>query len=384
MEKKIKKEIEDVIDTFHDILSPSVLAEIKEQLPSSVTKAQATTIMNNVVERFQGAMVQAGECVGLVSAQSIGEPGTQMTLDTFHFAGVAEMNVTVGLPRIIEILDARKEIATPLMEIYLKEAHNTFEAVKKFSAEIKETKFADVVTEFSLNILDQTLTAVLNRKLLVNLNISDDDLASAMKLKIKNCTMKHDERAMVFTYKGKPEELKEIYDLKEKVKKIKIKGIKGIRQVLPVKKGEEYYVLTAGSNLKEILGLKEVDAVRTTTNDMVEILNVLGIEAVRQAIIEEVFKVIDAQGLNINVRHIMLVADIMTVGGTVKGITRYGVVSEKASVLARASFETPDKHVINAALHGEEDYLQSVVENVMLNQPVPLGTGLPGLITKLK
>jgi DNA-directed RNA polymerase subunit A" len=83
-------------------------------------------------------------------------------------------------------------------------------------------------------------------------------------------------------------------------------------------------------------------------------------------------------------RHIMLVADIMTASGVVKGITRYGVVSEKASVLARASFETPIKHLINAALEGEIDTLASVVENVMINQPVPLGTGLPGLITKMK
>ena len=80
----------------------------------------------------------------------------------------------------------------------------------------------------------------------------------------------------------------------------------------------------------------------------------------------------------------MLVADLMVANGTVKGITRYGVVSEKASVLARASFETPLKHLFNAALEGEVDNLTSVVENVMINQPVPIGTGLPGLVTKMK
>ena len=115
-----------------------------------------------------------------------------------------------------------------------------------------------------------------------------------------------------------------------------------------------------------------------------EIANILGIEAARQAIINEVLKVIEAQGLNVDVRHIMLVADTMCANGEVNGITRYGVVSEKASVLARASFETPIKHIINAALVGEVDQLNSVVENVMLNQPVPIGTGLPGLITKVK
>ena len=158
----------------------------------------------------------------------------------------------------------------------------------------------------------------------------------------------------------------------------------GIKQVLPVKRENEFIIITAGSNLKEILKMKEVDVTRTISNDIYEITEVLGIEAARQAIINEVFKVIEAQGLNVDIRHIMLVADTMCVTGDIKGITRYGVVSEKASVLARASFETPIKHIINAALIGEVDRLDSVVENVMLNQPIPVGTGLPGLITKVK
>ena len=97
----------------------------------------------------------------------------------------------------------------------------------------------------------------------------------------------------------------------------------------------------------------------------------------------EVAKVIEDQGLDVDVRHIMLVSDVMTNKGTVKGITRSGITGEKKSVLARASFETPIKHIINASLIGEEDELNSVIENVMLNQPVPLGTGLPGLVAKI-
>jgi DNA-directed RNA polymerase subunit A" len=112
-------------------------------------------------------------------------------------------------------------------------------------------------------------------------------------------------------------------------------------------------------------------------------MKVFGIEAARQAIIDEVFKVIEAQALNVDIRHIMLVADTMCASGEIKGITRYGVVSEKSSILARASFETPIKHIINAALVGEIDFLNSVVENVMLNQAVPVGTGLPGLRTRI-
>ena len=172
--------------------------------------------------------------------------------------------------------------------------------------------------------------------------------------------------------------------MREKLKKVLVGGFKGIKQVLPVKRGKEFVIITAGCNLSEVLQLDYVDETRTTSNDIYEIANVLGIEAARQAIIKEVFKVIESQGLNVDIRHIMLVADTMCAGGEIKGITRYGVVSEKASVLARASFETPIRHIINAALGGETDQLNSVVENVMLNQPVPVGTGLPRLLTKFK
>ncbi|HLC65351.1 MAG TPA: DNA-directed RNA polymerase subunit A'', partial [Candidatus Nanoarchaeia archaeon] len=134
--------------------------------------------------------------------------------------------------------------------------------------------------------------------------------------------------------------------------------------------------------LKDVMQMEEVDTTRTTTNDVFEIEGVLGIEAARRAIIDEVFKVIESQGLNVDVRHIMLVADTMCTSGSVKGITRYGIVSQKSSVMARASFETPIKHIINASLIGETDNLNSVVENVMINQPVPIGTGLPKLRVK--
>jgi DNA-directed RNA polymerase subunit A" len=161
-----------------------------------------------------------------------------------------------------------------------------------------------------------------------------------------------------------------------------VSGIKGITQVLPVKRDDEFVVVTAGTNLKDVLKYEGVDTFNTITNDFYEIEKLFGIEAARQAIINEMERVVESQGLDVDIRHIMLVADIMTVGGQVKGVTRYGVVSEKSSVLARASFETPIKHLINAALVGEDDKLTSIVENVMLNQPIPVGTGLPGLKMK--
>lgn len=380
----MKSAHEKVVEEYADKLPSTIIDEIKELLPSDAKKEHVVKIMERVLATFEKTKVHAGECVGLVSAESIGEPGTQMTLNTFHFAGVAEMNVTTGLPRIIEIFDARKTIKTPMMEIYLNDPHNKIEGVKKFAAMIRETLLKELVSEYSLNIFDQTLKIKLDISLLEHFMLSTKDIIKAVKTKAKGFTIKNTEDEIVFIHNGKPEEVKDLYNLKGKINDIKIKGVKGIKQVLPVKRGEEYIVLTSGTNLKDIILKPEVDTVRTVSNDIHEVFAVLGIEAARQAIIEEVYKVIQEQGLNINIRHIMLVADVMCANGTVKGITRYGVVSDKASVLARASFETSIKHLINAALEGEVDNLSSVVENVMINQPVPLGTGLPGLVTKMK
>ncbi len=371
-----------VIDSYADRLPLSVIDELKLIVPASVSKEKMVVILDAVIAMYGAARINPGEGVGLVSAESIGEPGTQMTLNTFHFAGVAEMNVTTGLPRIIEIFDARKEIKTPMMEIYLKPAYNTLEKAKKFATEIRETRMGELVREYGLNIFEQTLTVRFDNALLENFDVSIKELAKLVK--VKSFTVEVKETELVFTHKGKPEEVKELYNLKEKIREVKVQGMKGIKQVLPVKRGEEYVILTSGTNLKDVLEREEIDPGRTFSNDIHEIYMVLGIEAARQAIINEVYRVIEAQGLNINIRHIMLVADIMCASGEVKGITRYGVVSEKASVLARASFETPIKHLVNAALEGEVDRLTSVVENVMINQPVPLGTGLPSLVTKMK
>ncbi|MCK4590065.1 MAG: DNA-directed RNA polymerase subunit A'' [Nanoarchaeota archaeon] len=373
-----------VLRKYQTKLPPLIYEELKEHLPDKISKQKLVKILDHVLVRYKGSQISPGEAVGLVSAESIGEPGTQMTLNTFHFAGVAEMNVTVGLPRIIEIFDARKNIKTPMMEIYFRPPYNTADKIRKMASLIKESKVDDVVSEFKVDILEQRLVIKINMKKLTELEENLADVSKFIKSKIKGIFIKTGEDFIEVALKDKSDDINKVYKVKEKIRGLKIKGVKGILQVLPVKRGDEYIVLTAGSNLKTVLDMKEVDSTRTICNDIHEINAVLGIEAARQAIINEVYKVIEAQGLNIDLRHVMLVSDTMCVNGKLAGITRYGVVREKTSVLARASFETPIKHVIDAALVGEVDKLDSVVENVMINQPVPLGTGLPGLITKVK
>ncbi len=363
-------------------IPPKLLQELEEKCPAGKLRRAA----ERLYQEFLAARVDPGEAVGLIGAESIGEQGTQMTLDTFHFAGVAELNVTMGLPRIIEILDGRKNLATPMMEIFLKPPYNKGKDIRELALKVKETKLGELVLEYVINIVDLKIELKLNVQKMQDLGITPAVLVKMMEKDLgKTASVAQADTGVEVKLKGRDEKnLNELYKLKEDLKGIHITGIKGISQVLPVKRHEEFIIITAGTNMKKVLELDFVDATRTVSNDIHEIADVFGIEAARQAIIDEVFKVIEAQGLTVDIRHIMLVADTMCVSGGVKGITRYGVVSEKASVLARASFETPIKHIINAALTGEVDELDSVVENIMLNQPVPAGTGLPGLVTRVK
>lgn len=365
-------------------LPKKILEEVRENLPKNISNKKLVEVLEAVLKEYKKSRVEPGEAVGLVTAESIGEPGTQMTLNTFHFAGVAEMNVTLGLPRIIEILDGRKGIVTPMMEIHLEAPYNKGKDIKDIAQSIKEIRLKEVTSEFQINIAEASLEIKLNEEKLKEIKLNSAVISKMLQKAIKGCSIRQKgENSIVLKVKGE-EDLNTLYRLKEKAKECYVKGIKGIKQVLPVKRENEFIIVTAGSNMKEILVHKFVDISKTISNDIFETVEVLGIEAARQLIIDELFKVIESQGLNVDIRHIMLVADTMCVSGRVKGITRYGVVSEKTSVLARASFETPIKHIVEASLVGETDKLNSVIENVMLNQAVPVGTGLPGLVIKTR
>ncbi len=323
--------------------------------------------------------ISPGESIGIVTAQSFGEPSTQMALNVFHLAGVQEVQITQGLPRLIEIFDARKNPSTPAMEIYLESSDNNEKQARVMAEKIKETRFEDIVDEVKINFSDKKIIAVINKEALKSSHLSLESVSKILKDKGHKNTTKDD--TIVFSESSL--DFKQLYKFKEKVKKISISGIKGIEQVLVVKRDSNYVILTAGSNLSEVLGVKGVDKNKTITNDLQEVHKVLGIEAARNAIMIEINKVINSQGLDIDIRHIKLMADSMTMTGEVKGSTRMGIISQKASILARASFETPIKHFVSSTLKGTKDELSSVIENIIINQPVPVGTGLPGLLVKI-
>lgn len=376
-----------MIEEYKGKISDVLLDEFEKQSKEfKLTKAQQETALKLLEKRYRDYRVNPGEAIGVVTAESFGEPGTQMTLNIFHFAGVSELNVTLGLPRLIEIFDARKEVSTPIMEVYVKKPHNTdMKAVKKVAAMIKETNLRGLSNEFLINIIKKQVEVVLNKGNMRDLGITENFLFDALTAKLKKVKIRKASNGnLVLKPDAEDVSLKEVYKLKEKAKETFIKGIEGISQVLPIKQGNEFVILTTGSNLKDVLKLEMVDETRTISNSLFEIASVFGIEAAREAIIYEANKVILEQGLDVDMRHILFIADLMTSTGKVKGVTRSGITGEKESVLARATFETPLKHITNASLAGEKDLLNSVVENVLLNQPVPLGTGLPGLVASMK
>jgi DNA-directed RNA polymerase subunit A" len=333
----------------------------------------------NTSDLHRNGKIPAGEAIGIVTAQSFGEPSTQMVLRVFHFAGVSEMQITQGLPRLIEIFDARKKPSTPTMEIYLEGEHNDEKHARVMAEKIRESKFGSVVEKIKINFGDKKIEASISNDSLKQVHMGIQELSDRMKE--AGYANKIKDGSLVF---WEPKyDFKQLYKLKEKIKTIQISGIEGIEQILVVKRENNYVILTAGTNLEEILHIKGVDKTRTTTNDIHEISEILGIEAARQAIVNEINKTIEAQGIDINGRHLKLVSDAMCFVGHVSGSTRMGMISQKSSVLARASFETPIKHFVNATLKATKDELASVIENIILNQPIPVGTGLPGLLVKV-
>jgi len=328
---------------------------------------------------LKDSKISPGEAIGIVTAQSFGEPSTQMALNTFHMAGVAEMQVTAGLPRIIEIFDARRTPSSPKMEIYLNKEYNDEKNAKTFAERIKEVSVREVSSEIDLNFGEKKIVIRLDKEGLRKTHTTVKKIVE----RLNELDFKVEEKDDSIVLNASEYSFKEIYKLKEKLKATIISGVKGIKQILIVKRGKDYVVLTLGTNLKEMIKLKEVDVEQIISNDFHEVAGIFGIEAARQLVINEILVVLNSQGLDIDLRHLKLVADAMTNTGLVKGVTRMGIIAQKSSILARATFETPVKQFVNASIKGGRDNLTSVIENIILNQPIPVGTGLPGLMVKV-
>jgi len=343
----------------------------------------ARKAVGRVVLEYMRSLVEPGEAVGMVAAQSLGEPSTQMTLRTFHFAGVRELNVTLGLPRLIEIVDARKTVATPIMEVYLEGeyAHDREKALE-VARELELTTVENVSRVITVDYVDYSIVIELDPEMLENRGVEPKDVVKALnRIKGKKGSVELD--GLTITFRTGLEDAVKLKRMYDRVRTLRVRGVKGIKRAV-VRYDEklgEYKIITEGSNLVAALSIEGVDHRRTISNNIYEVAEVLGIEAARALIIKEMRNVLDEQGLDVDLRHIMLVADAMTLNGRIRQVGRHGVAGEKPSVLARAAFEVTVKHLVDAAVRGEVDELKGVVENVMVgSRIVPLGTGIVKLL----
>ncbi|WBW71077.1 RNA polymerase II large subunit Rpb1 [Schizosaccharomyces osmophilus] len=398
-------------------------------------------IMGEVESRFQQAVVSPGEMVGTLAAQSIGEPATQMTLNTFHYAGVSSKNVTLGVPRLKEILNVAKNIKTPSLTIYLSpHVASNMDLAKNIQTQIEHTTLSTVTSateihydpdpqntvieedkdfveaffaipdeEVEENLWKQSpwlLRLELDRAKMLDKKLSMSDVAgkiaesferdlftiwsedNADKLIIRCRIIRDDDR--------KTEEddnlIEEDVFLKtiegHMLESISLRGVPNITRVYMMEhkvirqkdtgifeRGDEWVLETDGINLTEAMAVEGVDSSRIYSNSFVEVLQILGIEATRSALLKELRNVIEFDGSYVNYRHLALLCDVMTSRGHLMAITRHGINRAETGALMRCSFEETVEILMDAAASGEKDDCKGISENIMLGQMAPMGTG---------
>ncbi|MFB6292085.1 MAG: DNA-directed RNA polymerase subunit A'' [Candidatus Nanohaloarchaea archaeon] len=329
-----------------------------------------------IEERYEKMQYEPGEAIGLVAAQSLSEPATQLTMETYHAAGAAQVSLTAGLPRLIEVVDARRNPKTPSMRVYLKEDYNSKEDAKEVARKLREVTFSDLIRKDTIDIMQLEVEYELNPDLMEDYDVDAEDVKSRIQESTKKTKIELDGNTLTLESSEEDSDLRDLKDLKNKAEEARIKGIKGIEQVVIQEEDDEWQLQTGGTSLRKTLKIEEVDETRTISNDLYEVKKVLGVEALRQRIIDETNQTLEAQGIGIDDRHIMLLADMMTKEGELNGTTRYGIVGNKDSILARSAFEETKKHLTQGCLKGETDPLEGVVENIMVGQAVPVGTGI--------
>jgi DNA-directed RNA polymerase subunit A" len=368
------------LEEAEKILPPKIMKNLKDAIKEfKLNESQREKAIERVVEIYKKSCYEPGEAIGVVAAQSISEPATQMTMRTYHVAGAAEIKVTLGLPRLVEIFDARRSPKTPIMIVYLQKSYNSMSKAQEVASDIQETRLKDLSIEPAVDLLNMQIEIPLDSNSLKERGLKANKIVEKLKENFKDLGIRELKDSIVV----KPKEeisIKALQKLKTKLLDSHIKGVKGVSEVRVMQKEDGWIINTSGSNFAKVLEVHGIDKTRTTTNNIHEVLKLLGIEAARQAIVKDAYTTMKEGGLSVDIRHIMLVADMMTADGDIKAIGRYGVAGAKGSVLARANFEETIKHLTKAAIRAETDKLESIIENVMINQVVPVGTGMFDLV----
>ncbi len=322
------------------------------------------------------------EAVGIIAAQSIGEPGTQMTMRTFHYAGVAE-HVPTGLPRLIEIVDAKKEPKKAILDIYLKSDYKSEEKANDVAYDLESVPISDVAL-VSDDLEKRKIIIKFHEKNGKEIGITFKMLCETIE-KLKDMVSIHtkDNKKIILSPQMKKNDeltLRSLRRLTNSVRSLLIKGVPGIKRAVVIKEGGEIFIRASGSNILGVITHPAINPKRIYANNIKQIYEVFGIEAARNAILKEIKQVLDIQKLYVDVRYIMLVADALCAEGIVKSIGRHGLSGQKIGVFGRAAFEETIKHLVNASVRATEDNLVGVTENIIVGQTVPMGTGKIKLI----
>ena len=420
-----------------NILLRSTLSSKKVIKDYRLNKRAFDWLVDVIKSRFQQAKVHPGEMIGAVAAQSIGEPATQMTLNTFHYAGVSSKNVTLGVPRLKEIINVAKTIKTPKMDIFLPPSNTPEEGKQKttqLQIKLEYTTLRSVCAKTEIwydpapmeTIVDEDVDLVqttyvlepiahvvspwLLRFELINKIITYKDITmKEIRDKIEqnflnglHCEYSPETaakkiirlRVIIVDGQDQPKDSKQELEILQQIEdvlldKMSLRGVPKIKKVFidqrdqkdynketgKVGKQKVWFLETSGTDLRKVLNFNKIDSTLTSTNDITEIVNVLGIEAGRGALLREIRNVISFDGSYVNYRHLATLSDIMTYRGHLMAINRHGINRVQTGALMRCSFEETVDILIEAATFAECDNLAGVSENIMLGQLAPVGTG---------
>ena len=399
-------------------------------------------VCGEIETKFNQSIVNAGEMCGVLAAQSIGEPATQMTLNTFHYAGVSSKNVTLGVPRLKEVMNVAVNIKTPSLSVFLTPEYRGDQLMaKSVQTELEHATLRTVTAAVEIifdpepdqtnveedkEFVDQffampdegieeklermspwVLRLELDRAKMLDKDLEIDAVARKIQEKFADdlhviYSDQNSEKLILRCRTISEDADKNDPDIQENedmflqkleaelLDKIDLKGINGITRVFMTNKDDrlqevsnrgqwekvkEWYLETDGSNFKRVLAVDGVDAVRTYSNNCVEIYDTLGVEAGRAALYSELHLVISFGGSYVNYRHLSLLCDLMTQRGKLMSITRHGINRTDAGALSRCSFEETVEILMEAAAIGDVDDCRGVAENVLLGQVAHMGTG---------
>ncbi|KAI6190923.1 DNA-directed RNA polymerase subunit [Aphelenchoides bicaudatus] len=394
----------------HCNLHPSASADIRQtcnecdaayqsrrslMLAHCLTYTQIDAFIKLCTVKLHKAFIEPGTAVGAVSATSIGEPPTQMTLKTFHFSGVASMNITEGVPRIKEIIDAVRQISTPI--ITAEAIDNKDEMlVRRVKARIEKTTLGEIAEYIEQVFLpdDSFILVKLNPRCirLLQLEVTMGSIihsirTAKMQIPLRRRQVERMGKSMIIVRALDDGDIASmslaLHHLKYALPKVVVRGLPGVHRCVihaDEKRGDTFKLLVEGTDFKEVLATYEINPNKTVFNNASMTAEVLGIEAARTTIISEIVSTMNAHGIDLDRRHVMLLADLMTYRGEVLGITRNGLVKMKDSVLLLASFERTTDHLFEAAFFSQLDNLAGVSESIIMGTQARIGTGMLKLL----